>query len=234
VFRVLGTPGPLGSIPPFRSFVSRRFGKSEATTHGPSMPSVHRARAGSKLALAVTSSPINPTSRVEVRLPAEDDRERLVQLWRDEGFMIFAGGVLDADAANRRFDKMLLRAEELPFAKQPAIELATGVIIGYAGADWFEFEGQNRLEFGYRLVPEARGRGYATEAGQAVLAKVTDSFRGEILANIDPRNHASQNVARKLGFEFWKLAAVKGYLDNIYRLQIACPPLSGPPSRRPR
>ena len=39
VFEVLGTTGPLGSIPPFRSFESRRFGKSEATTHGPSTPS---------------------------------------------------------------------------------------------------------------------------------------------------------------------------------------------------
>jgi RimJ/RimL family protein N-acetyltransferase len=41
-----------------------------------------------------------------------------------------------------------------------------------------------------------------------------------MFALIDPRNHASQNVARKLGFQFWKLAAVMGYLDHIYRLQI--------------
>lgn len=130
-------------------------------------------------------------------------------------------GVLDVPAANRRFDEMLRRAQELPFAKQPVLERATGTIIGYAGVDWFEFEGRNRLEFGYRLVPEARGQGYATEAGQAVLAKAAETFRGEIFAIIDPRNHASQNLARKLGFRFWRQAVVNGYLDNIYRLLIA-------------
>jgi RimJ/RimL family protein N-acetyltransferase len=145
----------------------------------------------------------------------------MAQLWCDEDFMAFSSGVADAPEANRRFDEMLLRAEELPFAKQPVIELSTGVIIGYSGANWFEFEGQNRLEFGYRLIPEARGRGYATEASQAVLAKAAETFRGEMFALIDPRNHASQNVARKLGFQFWKLATVMGYLDNIYRLLIA-------------
>jgi RimJ/RimL family protein N-acetyltransferase len=116
---------------------------------------------------------------------------------------------------------MLLRDEGLPFAKQPVIELATGMIIGYSGVNWFESEGRNRLEFGYRLIPESRGRGYATEASRAVLAKAAETFRGEIFALIDPKNHASQNVAHKLGFQFWKLATVMGYLDNIYRLQIA-------------
>ncbi len=135
--------------------------------------------------------------------------------------MAFSAGVLDVPAANRRFDEMLRRAQELPFAKQPVLERATGTIIGYAGVDWFEFEGRNRLEFGYRLVPEARGQGYATEAGQAVLAKAAETFRGEIFAIIDPRNHASQNLARKLGFQFWRQAVVNGYLDNIYRLLIA-------------
>ena len=54
--------------------------------------------------------------------------------------------------------------EELTFAKQPVIERATGTIVGYAGVNWFDFEGERRLEFGWRLVPEARGKGYATEA----------------------------------------------------------------------
>ena len=48
----------------------------------------------------------------------------------------------------------------------------------------------------------------------------SETFRGEILAMIDPRNRASQNVAGKLGFTFWKQAVVDDYLDNLYRLQI--------------
>jgi RimJ/RimL family protein N-acetyltransferase len=44
-----------------------------------------------------------------------------------------------------------------------------------------------------------------------------ETFRGEVLAMIDPTNHPSRNVADKLGFMFWKEAVVEGWLDRIYR-----------------
>jgi RimJ/RimL family protein N-acetyltransferase len=160
------------------------------------------------------------TPRLEVRLPRESDRTRFVQLFCDEDFMVFSGA-LTTDAAHQRFDEMLIRGSELAFAKQPVIERSTGTIIGYAGVNRFYFEGRPRLEFGYRLVPEARGRGYATEAGRALLVEAAETYSGEILAMIDPTNEASQNVARKLGFTYWKQAIVHGYLDDIYRLQIS-------------
>jgi RimJ/RimL family protein N-acetyltransferase len=84
----------------------------------------------------------------------------------------------------------------------------------------FEFEGQRHLEYGYRLIREARGRGYATEASRALLAVAEETFSGEILAIIDPRNTPSQNVAHKLGFVFWKQAVVDGFVDNLYRLEV--------------
>jgi len=164
------------------------------------------------------------TPRLEIRLPTESDRERFVALFGDPEFMVFSDGVLDADAGNLRFDEMLVRAAELPFAKQPVIERSTNVTIGYSGVNWFDFEDEPRLEFGYRLVPEARGKGYATEAGRVVLDVAELTFRGEILAMIDPTNIPSQNVALKLGFRFWKQAEVDGYLDNLYSLKVEPPP----------
>jgi len=163
------------------------------------------------------------TARLEIRLPEERDRARFVDLFCDDAFMVFSGGVLDHAAADRRFDEMLQRAEELSFAKQPVIERATGTIVGYSGVNWFEFEGERRLEFGWRLVPEARGKGYATEAGREILTLAKASFRGELLAMIDPTNHASANVARKLGFVFWKQAVVDDWLDDLYRVGVNQP-----------
>jgi RimJ/RimL family protein N-acetyltransferase len=160
------------------------------------------------------------TARLELRLPEERDRKRFVELFRDEEFMVFSDGVHDELSAQRRFDEMLERARELSFAKQPVIDRESGTIVGYVGVNWFDFEGERRLEFGWRLVPEARGRGYATEAAGAVLGLAVESFRGEILAMIDPTNHASANVARKLGFSFWKKAVIDDYLDDLYRLRI--------------
>jgi len=157
------------------------------------------------------------TERLELRAPQEDDRDRFVELFQDSEFMVFSDGVHDLDAAHARFDVMLRTANDVPFAKQPVIERATGTIIGYSGVAWFEFEGARRLEFGYRLVPEARGRGFATEAGRALLARAAETFRGELLAMVDPTNAPSIGVITKLGFTFWKQAEIDGYVDNIYR-----------------
>jgi hypothetical protein len=44
--------------------------------------------------------------------------------------MAFSTGVLEPDAAHARFDGMLARSAELPFAKQPVVERLTGLLIG--------------------------------------------------------------------------------------------------------
>lgn len=160
------------------------------------------------------------TDRLEVRAPLERDRSRFVELFCDESFMVFSAGVLDVPAANQRFNEMLVRAAEIPFAKQPIIECATGTVVGYAGVNSFQFEGETRLEFGWRLVPTARGLGYATEATKAVLELAGSTYDGEILAMIDPQNLPSQNVARKVGFRSWKEALIDGYLVKLYRLHV--------------
>lgn len=158
--------------------------------------------------------------RFHLRLPAEADRERFIELFGDDAFMAFSGGVLAEQAANQRFDRMLANAAAIPYAKQPIIDRASGQIVGYSGVDYFEFEGERVPEYGYRLVPSARGKGYATEAGTTILNVCRESFTGTIYAIIDPTNEPSQRVAAKLGFEFWKQATINGFLDNLYRLRL--------------
>ncbi|MGD0394406.1 MAG: GNAT family N-acetyltransferase, partial [Acidimicrobiales bacterium] len=97
------------------------------------------------------------TTRLEVRPPTEADRVRFVELWCDSEFMMFSKRAPTEEAANRRFDRMIDVCGTVPFAKQPIVERASGLVIGYTGADYFTFEGQARLEWGYRLVPESRG-----------------------------------------------------------------------------
>lgn len=159
------------------------------------------------------------TERLELRLPVERDRDRFVELFTDDDFMVFSAGVHTVESAHERFDGMLARATEIPFAKQPIIERSSGLILGYTGVNTFEFEGETRLEWGWRLVPEARGTGYATEATLALLGEADRHFDGEILAMIDPRNLPSQRVADKVGFAFWKEAEIDGYVDRLYRLR---------------
>jgi RimJ/RimL family protein N-acetyltransferase len=160
------------------------------------------------------------TLRLDVRCPTELDRPRFVDLFGDEAFMAFSGGRLAADPAHARFDRMLARCAELSFAKQPIVERCSGVIIGYTGVDWIELAGGRWLEWGYRLVPAARGNGYATEASLALLEVARNDYAGELLGIIHPDNRASQNVIRKLGFAYWKQAPVQGDLRYLYRLHV--------------
>jgi RimJ/RimL family protein N-acetyltransferase len=160
------------------------------------------------------------TSRLEVRQPRKLDRARFVELFCNDDFMTFSGQVLTEEAAHGRFDHMLAMCEVVPFAKQPIVERASGLVVGYTGVDYFTFEDEERLEWGYRLVPESRGLGYATEASQALLTRAHKTFSGELLAIVHPANYASQNVCRKLGFAFLKQAFVGGDMANFYTLAI--------------
>jgi RimJ/RimL family protein N-acetyltransferase len=160
------------------------------------------------------------TTRLEVRPAREADRARFTELFRNEAFMIFSSQALTEEAANKRFDHMLAMCEVIPFSKQPIVERASGIVVGYTGADYFTFEGEERLEWVYRLVPESRGLGYATEASQALLGRTREAFAGELIAIIDPANHSSQNVCRKLGFAFLKQALLGGDVRKFYTLAI--------------
>jgi RimJ/RimL family protein N-acetyltransferase len=157
-----------------------------------------------------------------VRPPREDDRDRFVEILCDEAFMVFSG-VLTEQEAQDRFDHMVGVCQALPFGKQPVVEVSSGLVVGYTGADYIEFEGETWLEWGYRLVPDRRGLGYATEAGRALLAKAHRTYAGELLCLIAPDNLASQNVCRKLGFRFWKQVPVEGDIRNLYTLPVGEP-----------
>jgi RimJ/RimL family protein N-acetyltransferase len=156
------------------------------------------------------------TARLLIRPPQEADRSRFVQLFCDQDFMVFYPCVLTEDEAGDRFDHMLAVCRTIPFGKQPIVERSSGVIVGYTGVDYIDFEGKTWLEWGYRLIPQCRGRGLTTEASQALLSRARQTYTGELLAIIAPDNIPSQNVCGKLGFAFWKQAPVDGDLRNLY------------------
>ena len=163
------------------------------------------------------------TARLLVRPPREADRDRFVRLFRDEDFMVFYPGVLTEEEAEDRFDHMVAVCQAIPFGKQPVVELSSGLVVGYTGVDYIDFEGETSLEWGYRLEPARRGLGYATEASQALLAKARQTYAGDLLAIIAPENLPSQNVCHKLGFTFWKQAPMEGGIQNLYTLSVGKP-----------
>lgn len=150
-----------------------------------------------------------------MRLVVEADRRRFVELFRDPEFMIFAGK-LSIERADERFDHMLALCQRVSYAKQAIVERSTGEIVGYTGVDEIDLDGRHWLEWGYRLIPAVRGRGYATEASLALLDATTADRVDDLLAIIHPGNHPSQQVIRKMGFEYWRAAMVDGEQRRLY------------------
>ncbi len=157
------------------------------------------------------------TERLMIRPAEEADRPRLVGLFRDEQFMVWHRALSEQDA-QLKFNHMLAMCDQVSFAKQPVIERASGIIVGYVGVDWFDYGGERCLEFGWRLAPEFRGAGYATEASQALLDRAGLTYTGEVFALIHAENAPSHNVARKLGFELIGRASVQRSVSSLYRM----------------
>lgn len=83
----------------------------------------------------------------------------------------------------------------------PVFEREGGRAIGCCGVRMFRPE-ESVYIFGFHLMPHAWGKGYATEAGRAVVAHALSlpEVKG-IFAGHHPDNHASRAVLKKLGFQ---------------------------------
>jgi RimJ/RimL family protein N-acetyltransferase len=78
-------------------------------------------------------------------------------------------------------------------------EAATGQLIGDVVLFWRSREHRGG-EIGYVLHPDFTGRGYATEAGRALLGLGFENLGlHRIIARVDERNTASAKVCRRLG-----------------------------------
>jgi RimJ/RimL family protein N-acetyltransferase len=61
-------------------------------------------------------------------------------------------------------------------------------------------QGTGRLEVGYRIFPEHRRRGYATEAVRALLDWARAQGIDRFIASVGPKNAPSLALVRQLGF----------------------------------
>jgi RimJ/RimL family protein N-acetyltransferase len=84
------------------------------------------------------------------------------------------------------------------FSMFSVIEAASGCWIGRLGP-WFP-EGWPGREVGWAIIPQAQGRGYATEGSAAAMDWAFDHLNWDaVIHSIAPDNSPSQAVARKLG-----------------------------------
>jgi ribosomal-protein-alanine N-acetyltransferase len=95
----------------------------------------------------------------------------------------------------------------------------TGEFLGQCGPVWQEVEGERYLEVAYHFLKENWGKGYASEAAQAVRDfAFENNLFPYLISIIHPYNLASQKVAIRNGMLPWKKATFKGFPVILYRI----------------
>lgn len=141
------------------------------------------------------------TARLRLRIPRADDAVFLVRLMNDPDWLRHIGdrGVRDEAAAAAYVERRLLPSfAEGGFGMYVVEARATGEPVGICGL--VKRTSLEDVDLGFAFLPEQRGRGYAVEAGAAVLADARDRLGvARVLAITTRENAASARVLERLG-----------------------------------
>jgi len=157
--------------------------------------------------------PTLQTERLLLRVQRPEDFERFAEMMAHESAH-FIGGPSPRGDAWRRFLQMPGAWVLQGFAMFAVIDKATGLYLGQAGP-WYP-DGWPGTEVGWSLHPDARGRGYVTEAALATMDYAFDVLGWErVVHSIAPDNHASKRVAERLGSRYLQPAKMPPPLDTL-------------------
>jgi RimJ/RimL family protein N-acetyltransferase len=175
----------------------------------------------------MASIPTIETERLILRPHHMADFEDYQAMWANEVVVRFISGV--ASTREQSWGRMLRVAgmwHHMGFGFLAIEEKAGGRFVGEAGflemrRDMQPVNTEGTLETGWALVPEAHGKGYATEALEALIRWADDHFPSKrMTCIIDPQNAASLRLAAKLGFGEAKRTAYNGEVILLSRTGI--------------
>lgn len=165
------------------------------------------------------------TERLLIRPWRLDDVPHYRAMSVDVGYNCFATPgiylVRDEAEARARVQDRMDRFESRGLGKFPLFERGTGRFIGTCGADPFRLDdGTEGVELGYRLMLEAWGQGYATEAARALLGYLhRDLGLATVYGFALAQNAPSVRVLQKTGFRDPRDFVYSGLPHRIYQHQ---------------
>lgn len=169
------------------------------------------------------TAPVLQTPRLIMQGHRLSDFDEVAAMWRDPDVVRFIGGrPFTVEESWSRLLRYVGHWTALGFGYWTIRERASGRFAGEAGFADFRreidppFDGAP--EIGWALVPWAHGRGFATEAVQAVVAWGEEAFGPEArtVCIISPENRASIRVAEKCGYALDRLATYRGAETRVY------------------
>ena len=161
---------------------------------------------------------IAKTPRCMIRELSLDDLDALFELYGDEEITKYTEGLYPYEE-EKEFQRAYINnmyrfygyGMWLVFSKE------TGELIGRAGLEHREYNGETELELGYVIGTRFQRQGYATEVCQRILGiarEITDFPRINCL--IEEENKASIGLAEKLGFVWEETMDLQGKTMKRY------------------
>jgi RimJ/RimL family protein N-acetyltransferase len=142
------------------------------------------------------------TERLRLIAWTEAERAPFSAMTADPEMMVDYGRPFDAAMAMERFERHMAAFAQDGFGKWALRRKADGEYLGTCGVSpiWPTLASAPGLEIGWRLVRQAWGEGYATEAARAALADIFERTEaGDVIAFTAPWNARSQAVMTRLG-----------------------------------
>ena len=164
----------------------------------------------------MTAVPVIETERLFLRVQTKEDFPAFAAMWADPVVTRYIGGApLTEEDAWAKFMRIAGHWALLGFGFWGIFERESGRRIGEAGILDVKrdiapsFHGVP--EIGWGLLPEMHGKGYATEAVQAILGWAENHFgKVRMVCIIHPDNAPSLAVAARTGFREQTRSTYKG------------------------
>ena len=156
------------------------------------------------------------TARLRLRARTLADLEPIVAMDADPLVRRFIGGPLDPAAHREEVRRNIVGGRPEPHASWAVEWRDRPGLLGLCGLSPSAETGATQI--GWRLLPHAWGRGVATEAAEAVLARALGPLGlAAVVALIHPDNLASIRVAEKVGMARVGVARFRGVTQLVYR-----------------
>ena len=144
------------------------------------------------------------SERLGFRPWQQSDYPILYKLCSDPKVMEYFPSLLDNVQSQQFLDRLIAHQQKHGFCYFHVEILETGEGIGFIGLAYQDFESEFTpcIDVGWRLLPWAWGKGYATEGAKASLNWGIENFGLEEIMSFAPQvNKASIAVMEKIGME---------------------------------
>jgi RimJ/RimL family protein N-acetyltransferase len=141
------------------------------------------------------------TSRLRLEPFQPTDGDALYVMERNPEVKQYAGGVTTRAQSDKLLQRFIASVRDTGFGPVAIKLRATGEIVGLCG--FYGTEPAGEAEIFYGLARHAWGHGYATEAGQVLIAAgINQTGLTRIIAPVNPENVRSIRVLEKIGMTF--------------------------------